>query len=88
MTTQKPLLEGGERGCRYALTLCGGRYPWRVEIRRQGHYFESLREALCYLSGRGYFSSQSVTWYQIRAMEELDRQLNDGRKYVELLQEN
>lgn len=81
----KPLLDGGRKGYRYKVFLVGGEYPWCAYINSHAYYFQSAREALCYLSGKGFFTPFEVREKQLELMREFDNQLCIGAKFHDLL---
>lgn len=84
-TTLKPLFDGGRKGYRYRVFLVGGEYPWCASINSHSYYFETAREALCYLSGKGFFTPFEVREKQLKLMREFDVQLSNGAKFHDLL---
>ena len=74
------LYVGGRKGKKFEIRYCpADRFaPWVVQSRGQGHYFETLREALAFVAGRGWIEAHMIKAYQIQIMNTLDLKLSEN----------
>ncbi len=69
------LYVGGNKGRRFEIRFTpdprGTLAPWCVYSRCTGHYFQTLREALAFVAGRGWIEVAMIGEYQKRIMDTL-----------------
>lgn len=70
---------GGRKGRKFEIRFCPSdkAVPWSVQSRGQGHYFETLREALSFVAGRGWIDTPMIKEYQMEIMHTLDRKWDE-----------
>ena len=69
----------GHKGRRYKITFFNETVllPWGVEYHGASHWFVTLREALAYCAGRGFFGVQDIDRVQRDVMQAFDKRIDE-----------
>lgn len=70
---------GGNKGRKFEIRFCphDTKAPWSVQTHGHGKYFETLREALAFVAGRGWIDAHEIKAYQVEIMNTLSRKWDE-----------
>lgn len=79
LDTFNTLYVGGIKGRKFEIRFCptATEAPWSVQSRGNGHYFQTLREALAFVAGRGWIDTHMIKAYQLQIMDALARKWDE-----------